>query len=1129
MNPILDNEPNTTNQICVLLDDARLNPNNTMRILREIISHEYTNETMVTIVARVLILPDPGLVNNEPKDTMHNHNVFEKAKGLTPLREMPQHTVNNIPDHKLLNNRRCTFDDYEFYRERVCSKINADPQYRQTQLCKFLTAMPTIGRLIPCYIVTDGNVNDYFESFKNKITNLSRSVSKFIVVIIEDNNKNYFSRNCVIVNKLYDYITKEPTLRNKFKCVYFFNNRYSTFEQKFVAFNNVAMKDSMIQYGNQSFHVDDYPIFLTNMIHEIIIIRKKIRIDQDDNQQNDMIDLNYNDPEVDDMLYRLKNPSIEKLKQIRADLYKTVEDLVLATEVDGDKLRKFFDKLTNTDSLSASVTSSVPFKLYDDLVNTLGGNKVISYTSILHNYCIYDISALDAEQSINMGFRKFHHSAVYNNETNALIPILPINDRQKNYKYDFIISWIKLYYSSKYGVPVNSQILVFVFLLDNMYIQNSNVPYHIKKLYETIARIVIQYSMNHISTDLDAHSKKLSYCETSYAEFIRLIPNLPNYPKLVKKDGTEYDPNTVCFMMFCSIKSFYNEVFHTNKHFPKNIAKCVMLDGVLKFTGYDGTERNKFQHILESNGYTITTKKIIINNGILAEPEYYCFVTLTDTSETGGYMIRTHKDPNSGSLCKPPNVLSREVVNAYSTVGNQQRANDDEDEEDDHEQPKYLKCPCCTASLTTDFMIEIEPEKDYEQKINTIEKEKEKIDNFYRSVIVFDNFSTDLIKLNELDFTTRFNHDVSFKEHIIFGSPLGLYTPASITQKEFNKKVPPFLLNIDWTNIVVAGGMCRSILLGQPINDIDIFFIGLNKTQIKQMIVPLINNIVSALLEEDEKYSFVTMYKPENSVVEILCMKSTLDEEFYDKETNIPINEKFLFTHHKIINKIQIIVRQHDAIQDIFEGFDMYPCCVAFDGETTYFNEASFVAFKYMINIIDKEKSTHAGYSNRLLKYYNYGFAPGLDKKELDPQIIKQIETNPELIKFVKISDCMFELMNDKDDNNVKARTSMNFMPIKSFQIVNKSELSANVPIKSNKSMYLTHSVSETDDDNTNIVEMLKLYDYINDNNIKYCYLFGVIDEGQISEVINLDNILFPKSKRDSTINWYSEQIIIKK
>jgi len=257
------------------------------------------------------------------------------------------------------------------------------------------------------------------------------------------------------------------------------------------------------------------------------------------------------------------------------------------------------------------------------------------------------------------------------------------------------------------------------------------------------------------------------------------------------------------------------------------------------------------------------------------------------------------------------------------------------------------------------------------------------------------------------------------------------------TQKEFNEHVNtryPFLKNINMseTNMCLAGGFCRSILLKQRLKDLDFFFYGdYNDQEYLANFKRALNSALVSLSKYYENIKFLIMYKPLFNVFEIVCVRDPTDflkqdyslDNFkqydfkslhrYDKytvidpdsgkiyrkkskydaeteDTSAEDTENKNFSNYfedgditgvKMVLRVQFILAKYKTIKDILYNFDMYPCQITYDGEITYFTEKSEMALKYMVNIINEENYSEL-FDYRVSKYFIYGFSivlPELD------------------------------------------------------------------------------------------------------------------------------------------------------
>ncbi|VBB18436.1 hypothetical protein YASMINEVIRUS_899 [Yasminevirus sp. GU-2018] len=1045
------------------------------------------------------------------------------------------------------------------------------------------------------YILTDGEIADDDTELYQALSLIKKNNKSIEVrmIVLEANDKNYLVEDCAVGNKLLRAV-RSNSMNNFFKYIFFFNRRYRTLRDRFVNLYNADLSDEYVQYDDKCFHIKNYPVFLANITKEIIDLRTKLTIDGFDMEainipKEDMLD-DVMDDIVDDLIDERekvrhvdKNDiTMGKLEKIGYNLIKTIKDLEVASANNKNfNKRQVIDFFCNligigeiTDFLKreliygvdnktfqeykerrAKLFNGTQLNMYQNLQSALcNGSLPLHYTSFISDDgVVYDIEAIDIEHSINIGVREYKNAAIYDSTRRRLVPVIPIQARMSAQMKQALRQWIRAIYARRYGIPASSDLIHYTFLIDNMYIQCSDLPNHIKDAYIRFSDVMldrVRYGESIKERDYLSKGErpKPIGSKESFEKFLASCPNYPTKQHSEEKtdeDNNELDPMTVWFIILASLGQDNSHILSAQAKYCTKAEHDKIIDDSFdeyvssyysnkKSKKYYKSSKNNINRdhytsdILEnakpyfSNNTEFEICKIKIDEKLVT-PNYYCFITLNDTSDTGGYMFYTHKNHEANDkVCRPNYVISEEAYDAYKSG------------------TAELKCPYCGTAIELSRMTKLEPKDEYEQRADVVKRERE-IKRIYKRVEVYDNFSKELINLNELDFRNDYSHRVFFKEHLVLGSTMDSYSVMRFNtadkQSEFNAKVPKFLFQINWDNIVVAGGMCRSILLGQKIQDIDIFFIGLDEEGVRERILSLINDVVVALQSESPDYRFILMYKPLNSVVELLCTKSTFDESTVNEDDDdLNIDEKFLFINNEIVHKVQIILRVHKDIEEIFHNFDMYPSCVAFDGDTTYFSEASYVAYKFMINMVDREKASHSAYDHRSLKYYKYGFSYALDKKQINAKLLNMIESSP---KMIKIGGCVFEpvavdsniVINDGDTPEKVEASRFRYVPLNNLQLVKKTQdktTDDSCDVKSTehggaqKSAPMYESYDELD------TNMIGLYNYMTGNGIRYCYVMGEIEKNEVDDVLDVDEIDFLQNKRDeTTFNWYDNNEII--
>ena len=174
--------------------------------------------------------------------------------------------------------------------------------------------------------------------------------------------------------------------------------------------------------------------------------------------------------------------------------------------------------------------------------------------------------------------------------------------------------------------------------------------------------------------------------------------------------------------------------------------------------------------------------------------------------------------------------------------------------------------------------------------------------------------------------------------------------------------------------IFVAGGSVCCTLIGEQnrFSDYDLFMVGFNN--------------------ENKKFALDSMIKiAETHGYSVLYTKKTLtfvESNKYGSQLDPGINyseiKNYTRSKHPSTNRalnIQIILKDYFSFSEVLHSFDVYSCCVGFDGLDIYVTTASLFALTYMTNILDPMLRSPS-HDYRLFKYYMRGFSlmlPGLN------------------------------------------------------------------------------------------------------------------------------------------------------
>lgn len=288
-----------------------------------------------------------------------------------------------------------------------------------------------------------------------------------------------------------------------------------------------------------------------------------------------------------------------------------------------------------------------------------------------------------------------------------------------------------------------------------------------------------------------------------------------------------------------------------------------------------------------------------------------------------------------------------------------------------------------------------------------------------------------IASLNELDFKTG---------PYVFDKPCLMDTlnakTLTITNVDEFKNMAnmryPFLRNLDMSNVCLAGGFCRSILLKSKMKDFDFFFYG--QEDPFPSFARILKQLTENMMALYKNIKFFMMYKPLYNVFEVICVNDPKDfikdgfsldyfDKFkfnslniYNKGTIIDPKKKEVVTNDEEFEKskdelttdillnyfedndksgvsmkhrIQFVLCKFNTVHDILNNFDLPASRVAYTGNDVLFTESSYFAYKYMVNVVN-ETVCSSQFDNRISKYFSYGFSmvfPELDITKVNNQL----------------------------------------------------------------------------------------------------------------------------------------------
>ena len=873
------------------------------------------------------------------------------------------------------------------------------------------------------YIVTDGEISDGTQC-KEPFRNLINKNCRINIITVEGGAEDYMTNNCNAGGRIYQTLNDLKLMKHvkRFTC---FNNKY---KEGFVALHNPEVPIGYAPFGDKCFRMDQtakFVAYLDNLVEQT--------------PKENLMKLAH---EVSLTLYYLiKDKAMCVQRGIinmfchvfsDTDLYSEIRDIFLK-ETDNHSHGKAttFQAYRNN---REKVFEAAQMSLYDDVNASVSNghyDKVVSLvTKSDQGDIVVNAPANSMTEPIHLSDKEYKFAGL--RMGNYSVPLVPNSIVMDHDKYDQCVrQWLRANYSKKYNINAASDMLLYYYLTDALRVHLSDVSESIKKAYRGLTRLMLD--RKRFGTDMTEYDYLMDGNPpapvTGNADKIDYMLN-----KCVTHAGTEgVNPFTLWFGII------------------KTLGEGPLVDSQLKFCEdglkEDGVNNNTVMEFLTNKISLVKEYEI---PGEDTTYEYNCYITLEDTSETGGYSIAGHK-LSKHVTCTPRYVITEDTYDIFTEMAD-------------------IKCPLCYSKLELESFTKVkskhEIEEDYaKSKLNmsipviqepyydTTKCEEVKVSEEMYSKE--DMAKPDPVKkMDEYSFDTI---SYKFKTPIV-QEALSTKQMELKTQEEFNTAVKsryPFLSKLKMENACLAGGFCRSIILRQKLKDLDFFFYGEDHYG---SFVNLLEETLKSIKEHKPDIKFLMMYKPLFNVYEVVCVTDpaeflkgeySLDNfkqyDFkslhrYDKHTIIDPETGKVYrkkgkyeakveddtamkdienrdfanyfedgdvTGIRMVYRLQFILAKYNKIEDVLQNFDIYPSRVAYDGKDTYFTDKSAYAYKYMINVVN-EHNYSTLFSHRLSKYFTYGFSPVFP--ELDLERVNKM-------KYLKFQELTFKT--SRIDGNV--------------------------------------------------------------------------------------------------------------
>ena len=908
-------------------------------------------------------------------------------------------------------------DPIEVSKINKYSRINPGTS---TRLERALSALPSswiknnINTSKDLYIYTDGELNGDIKRTAELIKQLISDNEKLRIhiVTIENNNVNYGNDDCNVGNVLFSLIqnnqlTKKLTsLRN-----------YNMFHKNgYTNFYNPKVPDGFVPFRDKCFRLNKTIDFINYLEEEVSKITENTQ---------EMSRLIYDLTLTTSSLCKNKNYKVQKdiinlissvfknlpcYREVREGLQNEIQSFNLGKGVTYQQYRQNRNKFVE----------KAQTMLYEDTKNSITNvpnEKYISFPITMEDnrQCIFICLDQSIDNDVKIHNKVYRKSAVLID--NHTIPMIPKEILPDDHLTDQCLrQWIRAIYSKRYNLSSVSDTVLYLFLLDCLRIYLSNISEEVTQTYRNLALLML--------------NKKKFGTELTELEYL----SEGNAPLDIEYIYRRYDiPATI---IWNGIVSFLDNIklSEGQEKYLQSPTIYTSCDTLLMYL------REKLDTNIFEFNYNDTTQV----------HEYYCYISLDNTFEEGGYAIKKH-DITSNIVCNPRYVISEDSYHKLK----------DED---------MLICPICNKKLDVHSYYKVPNKKDREalEKEN-VDKERPNIKEQFLDVSKHEHlkitkemyekeYEDTLLNLNDINLdSVSHSIDAPIIQDTLNSKFIRIKNNDSF--KYYAEKKYPFLKDLNMENVCLAGGFCRSILLKQRMKDFDFFIYGSDDPT--KRFRTFVQDLMKKIKEINPEIKFLLMYKPLFNVYEMICIEDPKDfinnEDYnldyfdkykmrsmnvYDKSTIIDplkkevttFRENFIektkinsdslnnyFEDHdisgvKMIHRIQFILKKNNDILDVLNSFDLYPSRVAYDGKNVYFTPNAHLAYKYMINVINEKYYSNL-FDYRLSKYFSYGFSmvlPEFDIKKIPSK--KKLEINRFKCKINSIAENVIYI--DHDSNN---------------------------------------------------------------------------------------------------------------
>jgi hypothetical protein len=834
------------------------------------------------------------------------------------------------------------------------------------------------------YILTDGENNSDRYKFSSQILNLTKRRININIITMEPNNCNYLDNQVQAGSTIYKIIQENKLSKyiRSFECYNSFH-----FDEPFINFYNPELKKGQFSYEKLVFSEENFNLF-TDLISELVDFHKT------------------NKNELDKILYHLSLTIYQytknKTQRIKREIVRLFVGLFEEYYEDVDFVKNMFESEIKNHDEGVSATfqqykanrkrlfERTQDELYANVADCFAKkNKFISFPIKTTNPTLIKlIQSNSMKQSIRLSDLCFESGGIKYGTYD--IPMFSFETKDSEQASQAFRQWIRAIYSRVHSIQISDEKILYLFLTDMMSVVFSDLDESIKSAYKNGARIMLD------ANRFNSGGVKQITWLTMGNKPSPMIPGYNTMDEIFEYCKKYYNPNLVISnneFWYGICLAFGLSEPHKNFCETKNFIRG-QNDLILSQIP-NGFNSENLINLLSLNNKKYSLQIV----DCIDEYDYFDYITLEDTSISGGYALPDYKIGKK--VFKSKFVISQET---YDFLKAESKNNDFK-----------TKCPITGRMIRLDSFIEVEPKNLKTQfEVNTNDFDYGIFDSTKYQKI--DINKLDSINLIDLELKKSTDYDFSNYPYEFFPKvPLiteKLYKERIQyrTTEEFKNQITlrfDWLNNLDMNNIAIAGGFCKSLIFDEKVNDIDVYLYGFENDQdYSNRLSKLIGDFTQIISNKFPNSVSLQAYKKEFNVYELIYFENIKDLQ----KQNFELQD---LTQMKYITKIQIIMRKHIKKNEIFNSFDLDSCCVMWDGVDLLFNDRSYYAYKYMINIPRIDKFYTDLYDLRILKYYGSGFRIVLPRMTIEQIKAKLSDENTFVINKSKF------IVNSIEANNV--------------------------------------------------------------------------------------------------------------